>query len=713
MYTQKDFPTEDVLKDLPADGGPDFNRLIFEKSPYLLQHARNPVDWFPWSDAAFDLARELDRPVFLSIGYSTCHWCHVMEKESFEDHQVADLMNEGFICIKVDREERPDIDQLYMSVCQAITGMGGWPLTVILTPDKKPFFAGTYFPRENRHGRTGMLDLLPKVIDLWNTKREEMEDSANKITTHLLETSSGRAGKLRPDIFQIAYEGLEGRFDRLFGGFGSAPKFPSPHNLIYLLRYWHHSGESKALEMVEKTLDQMRLGGIYDQVGFGFHRYSTDEAWLLPHFEKMLYDQAMLVLTYVEAFHATGDESYASVAREILTYVLRDMTSSEGGFFSAEDADSEGEEGLFYLWTMDEFSEVFGKDDSELFIELFNLKEEGNYYDEAEKSRTGRNILHLKKDLPELASKLDLSPEKLLDEWQNHRQALFQAREKRIHPLKDDKILTDWNGLIIAALAKASAILGNPEYLTAAKKAVDFIWNNLREENGRLIKRFRGGESDHPSHLDDYAFLTWGLIEIYQADFDPVYLKKALDLNEIMLAEFWDEDGGGLFLAGRDRTDLIVRGKEIYDGALPSGNSVAANNLFRLSRMTGRFDLDNKARQLTETFAEQINPIPQGFTHLLTAMLFAEGPGFEVVISGDSSSSDTEEMLRVLQQKYLPNMVILLNPSDLSDSGISEISPWLKDQVPISGRATAYVCQDYACKLPTNDLDTMLSLLVE
>jgi len=570
---------------------------------------------------------------------------------------------------------------------------------------------GTYFPRESRYGRTGMLDLLPKITDLWQNKRGELIDSANKITAHLQETSSGTEGKLHPGILKTAFEQLVSRYDRLYGGFGSAPKFPSAHNLIFLLRYWYQTGESRALGMVEKTLSQMRLGGIFDQVGFGFHRYSTDEAWLLPHFEKMLYDQAMLVLAYLEAYLATGIEEYARVSKEILSYVLRDMTSSDGGFYSAEDADSEGEEGLFYQWTTTEFLDVLGKEGGELFSKLFNMKVEGNYFDETDKTRTSRNILYLKRDLSDFAEDLNLSAEQLIGLWENTRQALFLIREKRPHPLKDDKILTDWNGLMIAALAKASAVLGQPDYLDAAIKAADFIWDNLRKADGRLIKRFRDGNAGHPAHLDDYAFLIWGLIEIYQSNFDSKYLQMAFDLNQLMLEDYWDEDVGGLYFSGRDRDDLLVRSKDIYDGAIPSGNSVAANNLMRLGRMTGNYDLENKAHQIANAFAQQINPVPQGYTQLLTAMLFVEGPSYEVVISGDSKAKDTQKMLQALQQGYFPNQVILLNPSDQPKSLIRELSPWLNDQKVVSGKATAYVCQDFSCKSPTNDIKMMLSSL--
>jgi uncharacterized protein YyaL (SSP411 family) len=692
-----------MLAKLPPDGGTEFNRLIFEKSPYLLQHARNPVDWYAWGEEAFQAALEQDKPVFLSIGYSTCHWCHVMEKESFEDNQVARLLNDVFISIKVDREERPDIDQIYMSVCQAVTGMGGWPLTVVLTPDRKPFFAGTYFPKQSRYGRTGMLDLIPKISQLWQDRREELLESADSITNHLAELNTTSAGELQHEVFQAAFDQLNARYDALYGGFGPPPKFPSPHNLLFLIRFWHKTKGSRPLEIVEKTLTRMRMGGIFDQVGFGFHRYSTDESWLLPHFEKMLYDQALMILAYTETFQATGDPFYRRVTKELITYVIRDMKSPDGGFYSAEDADSEGEEGLFYLWKLDEFNEVLGEEQGGLFSQILNLKADGNYYDEATKAKTGRNILYLKKDLSDHAREQDHPANDLHKSWEENRQKLFETRKNRIRPLKDDKILTDWNGLMIAALAKAGAVLGENEYVTTAKESVDFIWEHLRDNRGRLIKRFRDGEASQPSHLDDYAFLIWGLIELYQADFNPVHLKRALELNTIMLEDYWDEQNGGLFLSSAELNDLIVRSKEVYDGAIPSGNSVAAHNLIRLSRYLSDPELETKSAQIAETFANLVNPLPQGFTHLLSSVLFAVGPTSEIVITGDSKSTDTQDMIRIIQKSYLPHAVLIFAPSDQPDSEIYSIIPQLKNQPPIDGKATVYICRNFTCQAPVTD----------
>jgi len=697
------------IKKLPADGGPDYNRLIFQKSPYLLQHAANPVNWYPWGEDAFREAKKQEKPVFLSIGYATCHWCHVMERESFEDHDVAKLINDGFIPVKVDREERPDIDQIYMAVCQAVTGAGGWPLTVLLTPDKKPFFAGTYFPKESRFGRVGMVELIPRVVSLWTNKRDELLQSAEKITEHLQVSKRSQTGLLDDSLLRTAYQQLSARFDPHQGGFNPAPKFPSPHNLIFLMRYWSQSNEPGALEIVEKTLQRMRLGGIFDQVGYGFHRYSTDSSWRLPHFEKMLYDQAMLILAYAEAYQATGKEEYAIVVQEVITYVLRDMTSQEGGFYSAEDADSEGEEGLFYLWTINEFRDFFGKEGAELLVSLFNMTKAGNFEDEATKRTTGRNVLYLNEKLVELAKIKGIPEKDLMTLWEESRQLLFDIREKRIHPIKDDKILTDWNGLMIAALAAAGKALDEPSYITAAKEAADFIWKILRNEDGTLLKRYRDGDAGLPAHLDDYAFLVWGLLEIYQADFDTDYLKRALELNQIMLDTFWDPESGGLFFTAEGQTDLIHRNKEIYDGAIPSGNSVAAANLIRLGRLISNPDFEEKANQIGSAFAEQINRIPQGHTHFLSALLFAEGPSYEVVISGERNADDTREMFNKLRQHYSPNKVLIFRPQ--GDSDLFELIPVLKYQEPLSGKATAYVCQDYRCSAPTTDPDEMIRLL--
>ncbi len=703
-------PSPELLQSLPEDGGSKFNRLIFEKSPYLLQHAANPVNWYPWGGEAFQHAAADEKPIFLSIGYATCHWCHVMEKESFEDPQIADLINQAFIPIKVDREERPDIDQIYMSVCQSLTGSGGWPLTVLLTPDKKPFFAGTYFPKESRSGRAGLMDLIPKVAELWEGNREELLQSAEQITRHLQESGQLRSGRLTQNVIERAVEMLKNRSDAVQGGFGTAPKFPSPHNLIFLLRYGALTQDPEPLEIVERTLQKMRLGGIFDQIGFGFHRYSTDAAWRLPHFEKMLYDQAMQVLAYTEAYQATRKEQYQETVREVLAYVLRDMTSPDGGFYSAEDADSEGEEGLFYTWEEDQFRDILGREGGELFGSIFNFRPEGNFLDEATRQLTGRNLIYLPKELEEIAADLGLSASDLKELWEKSRQLLFDVRELRPHPLKDDKILTDWNGLMIAALAKAGGVLQEEVYIQAAKKAADFILGTLRNENGQLIKRYRAGEAALPAHLDDYAFLAWGLIEIYQADFDPGYFRAALEITEKMIDLFWDQDSGGFYFTVEGQADLIHRAKELYDGALPSGNSVAAMNLIRLARLVANPEYEKMAHQIGDSFYAQVEQIPLGYTHYLNALSFAYGPSHEVVIAGDPDHRSTQDMLEKLRKSYHPQSVTLLRPAAL-DEWTRHTLPVLESQVPIDGKATAYVCQNFQCSSPTTDPDEMIMLL--
>ena len=692
------------------------NKLISEKSPYLLQHAHNPVHWYPWGPEAFRLAEKKDKPIFLSIGYSTCHWCHVMEHESFEDPEVAKLMNDVFVSIKVDREERPDIDSVYMMVCQMLTESGGWPLTILMTPDKKPFYAATYIPKQTRFGRIGMVDLIPRVKEMWTTRRSEMLNSANQITESISaasrEMSPGATGEaLGESTLNLTYEQLSMRFDEQYGGFGSAPKFPTPHNLLFLLRYWRRSGDEGALEMVEKTLQEMRRGGIYDHVGFGFHRYSTDSRWLVPHFEKMLYDQALLAMAYTEAYQATGKKKYEETAREIFTYVLRDMMQPEGGFYSAEDADSEGVEGKYYVWTFKEAQQVLAPEEATLIVKVFNIRKDGNFMEQPTGEGTGSNILHLRKSVKELASDLKVSEEALQKRLKAIRQKLFDYREKRVHPHKDDKILTDWNGLMIAALAKGARVFEESEYAEAAERAADFILTTMRSSRGRLLHRYRDGQAAIPAHMEDYAFLIWGLLELYEATFRVGYLETALNLNKDLIKYFWDEDGGGFYFTANDSEKLLVRHKEIYDGAIPSGNSVAMLNLLRLGRLTAKSDLEEKAATIGKVFSESISESPSAHTQLMAAVDFGIGPSYEVVIVGNSKAKDTKEMVQALHTHFIPNKVVLLRPTDQEAPGIERLAKFTKYQTSIDNRATAYVCLNYNCKLPTTDKGKMLELL--
>jgi uncharacterized protein YyaL (SSP411 family) len=688
------------------------NRLIHEKSPYLLQHAHNPVDWYPWCEEAFEKARTESKPIFLSVGYSTCHWCHVMAHESFDDADVAILLNEVFVCIKVDREERPDIDKVYMDACQMMTGSGGWPLTIVMTPDRQPFFAATYIPRESRFGRVGMLDLIPKIQEVWKERRDDIVKSAGKIVASMQQKVSEVTGTaLSKDILDEAYKELKGLYDEKNGGFGSAPKFPMPHQLLFLLRYWKWSGEKKALEIVVKTLRAMCCGGIYDHIGYGFHRYSTDEKWLVPHFEKMLYDQAMLAMAYTEAYQATGNETFKRTACEIFNYIMRDMESLTGGFYSAEDADSEGEEGKYYLWRHDEIERILEPSEAELAIRVFQVKKAGNFVDPLAGGKTGHNILHLEKPTAELASVLGISEESLRQRMAAVRMKLFSTRERRTRPHKDDKILTDWNGLMIAALAKGAQAFADQVYLKAAQTAVNFIVKNMREVDGRLFHRYREGEAAITANIDDYAFLIWGLLECYEASYDVTFLKTALRLQEDLARHFWDKDNGGYYFTPDDGENLILRQKEVYDGAVPSGNSVAMLNLIRLSRLTGNHELEAQASAISRVFAGSIRRSPAGHAQFMIAMGFLTHPAYEIVIAGRPGAEDTEEMLREIGRHYLPNTVVLLRPPEELSSDIVSIAPFTKDLKPIGDTATAYVCTNFTCHSPTTDSDEMLRLL--
>jgi len=688
------------------------NRLISEKSPYLRQHACNPVDWHTWGHEAFEKAEREGKPIFLSIGYSTCHWCHVMARESFGDPEVAGLMNQAFVSIKVDREERPDIDSIYMSVCQLMTGSGGWPLTLFLTPDKKPFFAGTYFPKQARFGQIGMLELIPRIQKAWAERRDDVLSSADQIAASLSQELGGAPGKaLGEAVLQDAYQQLARRFDHDQGGFGNAPKFPTPHNLLFLLRSWKRSREEKTLAMVEQTLQAMRRGGIYDQIGFGFHRYSTDARWLVPHFEKMLYDQALLAMTYTEAFQATGKEEYRRTAQEILAYVLRDMTSPEGGFYSAEDADSEGDEGKFYVWSEPEIQQALPQEDIQLLIRIYNIEKGGNFSEQSTGRETRSNILHLTRPLSETAAELKMPEEELCQRLEKARERLFAAREQRVHPGKDDKVLVDWNGLMIAALARAAAAFSEPRYARAAEKAAEFILKRMRRADGRLLHRFRDGEAAVQALADDYVFLTWGLIELYEATFEPRHLGAAMDLNQELLLHFWDDKNGGFFFTAEDGERLLFRQKEVYDGAIPSANSVAFLNLLRLGRMTGEAELEAKAAQMSRAFAGPVTASPAAHTFFLAALDFTLGPLHEVVIAGDPEAPDTQAMLQELRKRFLPGVVLLLRPISQDRPKIVTLAPFTKDLAGLNGRATAYVCANHACHLPTTDIGKMLELL--
>lgn len=659
------------------------NRLTLEKSPYLLQHASNPVNWYPWGDEAFQLARKENKPIFLSIGYSTCHWCHVMAHESFEDEEVAKLMNEVFVSIKVDREERPDIDAIYMKVCQMLTGTGGWPLTILMTPEKKPFFAGTYFPKRSSRGMIGMLDLISEIKKVWMTQQEDLLRSSDEIIRHLKSSEEFLGDEvLKEDLLDQAYHELSERFDPVYGGFGLQPKFPMPHQLSFLLRYWKRTKTQSALNMVEKTLNSMRRGGIWDHIGFGFHRYSVDREWLVPHFEKMLYDQALLAISYTEAFQATGKNEYKKTVEEIFDYVFRVLQNPEGGFYSSEDADSEGVEGKYYVWTKSEIDQVLDPSAAEYSHLIFGITEEGNFEDQGSHQAIGSSILHLTED--SLKTFDDARFEKI-------RQQLFEARSRRVRPHLDDKILMDWNGLMAAALAKASFALNEPRYAVKAEETVRFIWDKMRS-SGQFFHRYREGEPAVPANLNDYAFLTWGLIELYESTFKEEYLDKALELSRILMTHFWDEKQGGFYLTSHNSEEILTRTKEIYDGAIPSGNSVAAYNFWRLSELVEDSSWKEKGDQIARFFSKQIKESPLNYAQFMIGFDFAVDPK-RVVLKGDLQKESARSFLDALKGKFLPDLTVLLDEAN-------------------GNHATgAYLCRSRTCSPPVNDPQKMLDLL--
>ena len=695
------------------------NRLADEQSPYLRQHKNNPVDWYPWGEEAFTKAQEEDNPIFLSIGYSTCHWCHVMERESFEDETVAQILNDGFVPIKVDREERPDVDSIYMDVCQMMRGQGGWPLTVLLTPERKPFFAATYLPKEGRFQQTGLMDLLPRVRKLWQNDREKLLEDAEEVTDLLRRSTEEEGGgdAPGPQLLSDAARQLSRQFDRTHGGFGSAPKFPAPHNLLFLLRHWHRTGEERALDMVTETLDQMRLGGLFDQVGYGFHRYSTDQQWTLPHFEKMLYDQAMHVLAYTEAYQATGEDRYETTAREVIAYVLRDLRAPAGGFYSAEDADSENEagemeEGAFYVWSTDAVRDLLDAELADLVIDLYNMRPEGNYQEESTGKRTGKNVLHLDRSLAEEAERRDMDEDGLRERLDTARVALFEARADRPRPGLDDKVLTDWNGLMVAALAAAARVFDEPEYEAAARRTAQFLRDEMHDAEGRLLHRYRDGDAGIRATLDDYAFLIWGLLELYETTFEPQWLRAARDHMEACLDRFWDAERGGFYRTPDDGEALIVRPKDANDGAMPSGNSVQLMNLLRLARFTGRTEFEDTAAALSRWAGPSARSRPTGFTALLMGLDWALGTPREVVVAGDQEADDTQALLQVLRETYSPTTVSLHRPpGDAPD--IADLAPFTAAQTPRDGQAAAYVCQNFQCEAPTTDPDRLRGQLRE
>ncbi|HIO48719.1 TPA: thioredoxin domain-containing protein [Candidatus Poribacteria bacterium] len=684
------------------------NRLIDETSPYLLQHAHNPVDWYPWGEEALNLAKELDKPILLSIGYSACHWCHVMERESFENEEIAAIMNKHYINIKVDREERPDLDEIYMSAVQIMTGSGGWPMTVFLTPDRKPFYGGTYFPPDDRYGRPGFPKLLVAVKDAYQNKRADIDEQAEKLVSHINQISNPESVDdllLDDKIIEQAFYHYQNRFDSQHGGFGQAPKFPPGMGLILLLRYWKRSGNSRALHIVEFTLEKMARGGMYDQLGGGFHRYSTDEIWLVPHFEKMLYDNSLLTVAYLEAFQATSKPFYREVVEETLDYVLREMYNQQnGGFYSTQDADSEGVEGKFFVWTPGEVEQILGQADAKIFCDFYDVTDHGNF--------EHQNILWVKTPADLYAKKIKIDQANLVNILNRCKKKLFEIRDKRIKPGLDDKILTSWNGLMIRSMGLAYQILGDLRYLEAAEKSAKFILTELVRKNGHLLRTHRAGKSHLNACLEDYSYFIAGLIELYQASFDPYWLREADRLNQIMISQFWDPQNGGFFFTGKDYPELIVRSKSAYDGATPSGASMAIHVLLRLAILLNQPDLIEKAKTTFSLYDHAMKTAPSGSAQMLCGVDFLIDTPKEIAIVGNPLSEQTQEILKNIHRRFVPNKVVaLLNPNTEDRQKIEELIPLLASKTSIDGKTTIYVCQNYACQLPTTDVGDLDKLL--
>jgi uncharacterized protein YyaL (SSP411 family) len=679
------------------------NRLARESSPYLRQHAHNPVDWFPWGPEAIERARTLDRPIFLSVGYAACHWCHVMEHESFENEEIARVLNENFVSVKVDREERPDLDQIYMAAVQMIAQQGGWPMSVFLTPALRPFTGGTYFPPEDRYGRPGFRRILLMLADAWKKQRGDIETAAGEITGLLQKSGQidAQPGELSAGLLGGAAEYLGKAFDRTHGGFGRAPKFLHTMDLRLLLRVWKRGlgDPAEALHMARHTLDRMAMGGIYDHLGGGFARYSTDERWFAPHFEKMLYDNALLAVAYTEAYQATGEASYRQVVEETLGWVLREMTAAEGPFSSTLDADSEGEEGKFYVWSQDEIGRVLGQADAGLFCACYNVQPGGNWEDPHHPGGKPKNILHRTRGLDELAAAHGLGAGRLGAFLAECRQRLLAARTERVRPGLDDKVLTSWNGLMIAALATAAQALDRPDYAAAAARAADFILRRMRSADGRLLRTWSpGGEAKLNAYLEDYAFLLEGLVCLYEATFEARWVGDALQLADVMVEQFWDAQGGGFFYTGRDHEELIARGKDPHDNATPSGNAVAVTALLRLVKLTGRGDLQDRAETTLRLYGGLLRSHPFAASQMLLALDFYLGPVREFAVVGDPESEETRRVVRAVREGFRPNKVVALRP--VRGAVREDLLGLLEGRVAVGGRTTTYVCENFSCRAP-------------
>ena len=685
------------------------NRLINETSPYLLQHAHNPVEWYPWGEDALERSRSEDKPILLSIGYSACHWCHVMERESFENESIAGLMNQNFINIKVDREERPDLDAIYMEAVQMLTGSGGWPMTVFLTPEGKPFYGGTYFPPVDRQNMPGFPRLLLGIAEAYNTNKGEIQRVTQQLTEQMGRGSQVPRGTaiLTVDVLHRAYSTLATNFDYQNGGFGMAPKFPQPMTPEFLLRYHYHGYNPRALELVELTLEKMAYGGIYDQVGGGFHRYSTDAYWLVPHFEKMLYDNALLARLYLHAFQTTGKPLYRRITEETLDYVLREMTDSGGGFYSAQDADSEGEEGKFFVWTPEEVMDVLGEEDGRVFSGYFGVTPNGNF--------EGKNILNVPRDPEAFAAEHELDPEQLESIVARGRTKLLEVRERRVHPLLDDKVLASWNGLMLRSFAEAGAALGRADYLDAAVKNAGFLTTVMCPQ-GRLLRTYRNGEAKLLGYLEDYSCVADGLIALYEATLDLHWLENAVVMADSMIELFWDEATGGFYDTGSDHEALVIRPRDVFDNAQPCGGSVASDILLKLAVFTGNDDYAAKAAVPLRSLHEHMARSPGGTGHWLSALDFYISAVKEVAVVGPSENAATSELLDTVRRQFLPNKVLMgYDPSSLDSTGRAGLNlgdyPLLEGRGMVNGQPTAYVCQNYVCQLPVTEPGPLLAQL--
>ncbi|MDQ5845720.1 MAG: thioredoxin domain-containing protein [Acidobacteriota bacterium] len=679
------------------------NRLINETSPYLLQHAHNPVDWFPWGEEAFEVARREQKPLLLSIGYSACHWCHVMEDESFEDETIAKLMNENFVNIKVDREERPDLDQIYMSAVQMMTHHGGWPMTVFLTPEAVPFYAGTYFPPEDRYNMPGFPRVLISLAEAFRERPEDVQQTAASVLSELQRstvTNESSEG-LTLELLDTAFRGSIKNYDSTNGGFSGAPKFPPAMTLEFLLRTYYRTGDAQALEIVRHTVEKMAAGGIHDQLAGGFHRYSTDARWLVPHFEKMLYDNALLSRLYLHYFQVTRDDSARVVAERILDYVVREMTDPLGGFYSTQDADSEGVEGKFFVWSLEEVKALLGEQDAELFAAYYNITAGGNF--------EGENILNVTRDMAEVARAKNIPLEQLSDILDRGRKILFEAREKRIKPARDEKILTAWNGLMMASFAEAAPILDRPDYAGVAKRNAAFVLENLQRD-GLLLRTYKDGQAKLNAYLEDYAFYIDALVTLYETTGELWWFEEALGLTKKMIEEFWDEQEGGFFYTGSSHEQLIVRSKDFFDNATPSGNSVAASVLLRVGLLTDNADYQRRAASIFRINATNIQRYPAGFGRLLSALDFHFGQPKEIAIIGKVGSADTRLLLEEVWQPYLPNKVVA--QAEPADPKAVALIPFLANRSQLEARATAYVCENYTCKQPVDLPEELAAQLV-